>query len=175
MECLKNSKHERFAQLVAAGESQGQAWASVYKTTLEVGMASSSRALRDVKGLSDRILELKQASATSNTLTMQERRECLAELKRCVVNQLSLDSPLINRIKRTFGESGESVEIWLPDKLRAIELDARLSGELIDKQAHTVDFVRPITIRLPGILTDVQAAAQRRKGLAQDGGKGEGS
>lgn len=67
-------------------------------------------------------------------LTLKEKREYLASIVRTPVGDVTENSPLAQKVKRTSrtdkGGTTDTEEIELPGKLRAIELDARLAGEL---------------------------------------------
>lgn len=68
-------------------------------------------------------------------LSLKEKREYLASVVRTPVGSVNEDSPLAQKVKRSSrtdkrGETTETEEIEIPGKLRAIELDARLAGEL---------------------------------------------
>lgn len=143
MPALRNARHEKFAAHYGKTGNASESYRVAYgpKRTEAADAACASRLLTDAK-VSLRVKEFQEKAATGTILNMTRRRELMYQ----------------------FAHDEQAKHA---DRIAAIMGDAKLAGELIDKQAHTVDFVRPITIRLPGILTDVQAAAQRRKGLAQ--------
>lgn len=143
MPSLRNARHEAFCQSYFQSRNATTSYQEAFPSPKSQRCLESAgaRLLSKVE-VQARIVELSERTATKAVLTMQRRRELMANI--------------------TDDDTAEHRDI-----IAAVMADAKLAGELIDKQAHTVDFVRPITIRLPGILTDVQAAAQRRKGLAQ--------
>ena len=60
-----------------------------------------------------------------------ERRKFLASVVRTPIGQLDENSPLVQSIeRRTTPDGGESVKLTMSDKLKAAELDAKLTGEL---------------------------------------------
>ena len=67
-------------------------------------------------------------------LSVRERREFLARIVRTPIGQVDESSDLCQSYK--IGKEGER-EYKLPDKLRALELDAKLSGDLKETQADT--------------------------------------
>ena len=72
----------------------------------------------------------KEAEAKA-VLTGKERREFLASVVRTPIGKLDENSPLVQSIeRRTTPDGGESVKITMSDKLKAAELDAKLTGEL---------------------------------------------
>ncbi|MEI6278315.1 MAG: terminase small subunit [Verrucomicrobiae bacterium] len=130
MSILSNPKHEAFARKVAEGKRFGTAYRSVYgKKGLD---SHASRLARNGK-VSARIKELQQKSESKTLLTIQERRQFLADVVRVKVRETPLSSPLIQSIKT--GKDG--IEIRVPDKIKALELDAKMAGELVEKQETT--------------------------------------
>ena len=66
---------------------------------------------------------------TACLLTLRAKREFLAAIVRAAPGDLDEKSPLVQFFKQT--EAGR--EIRLCDKLRAIELDAKLAGEFSER------------------------------------------
>jgi hypothetical protein len=99
--------HELFSQRVATGLSATAAYRAIYGAAKNADVFGPRLMGND--GIRARIAELQAASATSATLTMQERREMLAAAARC------------KTVKH-----GDLVAIVLAD--------ARLAGELIEKR-----------------------------------------
>ena len=109
MSLLKNSRREKFAQACASGLSAAAAYRSAYHYK---GKQADSLGARLSVKVSDRIRELKQASATATTLTMKERREIASEIAR-------------------------NKDCKPSDRLAAVMAEARLAGELTDKVEHS--------------------------------------
>lgn len=87
------------------------------------------------KGVSQNVLTGSQVLQTLDTdaaiLSLAEKRRYLATIVRTPVGDVTERSPLAQKVKRRVDkDGGSSEEIELPGKLRAIELDARLAGEL---------------------------------------------
>lgn len=118
MAILKNQKHERFALLVAQGESGSAAYREVYGRKGAVADANASRLLRNAK-VRARIAELQQKAAEKAVLTLARKRELLREMaegERPTKRAESADGPT-----DTY------------DAVKAIELDAKLAGEFKEK------------------------------------------
>jgi Terminase small subunit len=71
--------------------------------------------------------ELQESAYLANVLSLAEKRSFLADITRTPIGKVSLDSPLANSARY---HDGELVEIRMPDKIKALELDAKLAGEL---------------------------------------------
>src|SRR5450432_1934869 len=108
MPALANPKRELFAQQVAAGTPAGRAYTEVYGN-LATPDAAASRLLKKVKS---RVAEIQRKLEDSTLLTMQRRREIAREI-------------------------AEDRAVKTADRIRAVELDGKLSGELIEKREHS--------------------------------------
>ncbi len=76
-----------------------------------------------------------QSGENPAILTLVEKREYLASIVRTPVGSVDEHSPLAQKVKRRHrtdkdGNSTDEEEIEIPGKLRALELDARLAGEM---------------------------------------------
>ena len=82
----------------------------------------------------------------ASLLTIEERRQFLAELVRADPQTVLASKPHlaqavdIARRTKPNGNVEEVIRVKLGDKLRAIELDARLSGELRQREEEQEDF-----------------------------------
>ena len=123
-----NQRHERFAQLAANGETGAAAYRATYGAEGASAEAGASRLLRNDK-VSERIAELQRESATATTLNMRRRREILAEI---AGNKSAKDA----------------------DRINAVLADAKLAGELVEKQevTHAIDPTTPIEVQLPLVI-----------------------
>ena len=147
MKPLKNARHEKFAQAVATGEAASRVYGRIYgKQSPSQAEASASRLLRNVK-VAARVAEIRgsvDAEALADCLlTLRAKREFLAAVVWAAPGELDEKSPLVQSFKLTDGGR----EIRLCDKLRAIELDAKLAGE----------FREQVEIRSDGLLELLQA------------------
>lgn len=149
-------KRQRWAELVATGTNPAKAYATVW-----VGNQSPDACRRGVSRLSrnasvmeevSRIRKRVEMEAGGAVMTLLEKRRYLAEIVRTPVGQLSPMSPLAQEVKRAkplataeqpalfTAEQVEATEwetVRMPDKLKAIELDAKLAGEFAEDKAAT--------------------------------------
>jgi len=105
--------------------------------------ASTLLAKRHIKA---EVKRLQDEHFIASLLTMEERRQFLADLVRADPQTVLASKPhlaqavdIVRRIKPN-GDVEELTRVKLGDKLRAIELDARLSGELREREEEQEDF-----------------------------------
>lgn len=150
---LDNPRHEAFAQAVASGMSGSEAYRRTYGTKAKNADCLASRLSVKVK---DRVAEIQKGSLTSTTLTLQEKREFLANLIRTPIGDVDERSILCQsaeyqvtggvrgKLRRGPAPSGNettvaevtTVRIRMADKLKALELDAKLAGEFSDQPVN---------------------------------------
>ena len=109
MPLLSNPRRERFAQHVAEAGNGAAAYRLTYGVNGASAEAAASRLLRNDK-VRERVTELQGAAATAAVLTLERKRQILADIA-----------------------EGRQQEAKISDRLRAIELDARLAGEFHEK------------------------------------------
>lgn len=95
------------------GKGGSDAYREVYGASPNAANANAARLLAN-DSVRRRVGELKEASATATVLSLREKREYLASLVR-----------------------GAGEEARLADRLRALELDAKLAGEFTEKFQHS--------------------------------------
>ena len=79
---LKNAKHEKFAQLVANGKSETDAYSSIYNTkSRNVARVNASKLLTNAS-VRARVRELQEENAKINAMSRAEKRNILAMLAR---------------------------------------------------------------------------------------------
>jgi hypothetical protein len=122
---LKHARWERFAQLVAKGESGSAAYRECYGAQGASAEVSASRLLRNVK-VRERISDLQAAAGVEAVMSLREMRLFLAAVVRTPIGSIDEHSPLCQSFQRT----QRGFTRTMVDKLRALELDARLAGWL---------------------------------------------
>lgn len=151
---LDNPRHEKFAQAVAKGAKGAVAYRDVYGKHLKAPRSMASDLVRDNPDISERIKELQAESNTAQVLTLQQEKEYLTRAILTPLDQIDESSILCQRVK--YSETGR--EIWMVDKLRAMELLAKLKGELTEK----ID----LNIKMAIVTAaDVQAAVAHSRAL----------
>ena len=91
------------------------------------GSASASRLLRNVN-VRERISELQKEGAKSTVLTLAHKRKILHDMITTPLSDVNEHSPFCQSAE--IGKTGKVKKVTMPDKLRALELDAKLAGEL---------------------------------------------
>jgi hypothetical protein len=104
--------------------------------------ASTLLAKRHIKA---EVKRLQDEQFIASLLGMEERRQFLADLTRAEPQTVLASKPhlaqAVDIVRRTKpnGDVEEVIRVKLGDKLRAIELDARLSGELREREGEEED------------------------------------
>jgi hypothetical protein len=107
------ARRERFCALIASGESQADAWIKAgYKVSREVARRNAAESLT-IPAVAARVAELLQTKTKKLLLSRDAKREMLAKW-------------------------AEDPNAKLSDRIRAIEIDAKLAGHFEPKQ-HVVE------------------------------------
>jgi phage terminase small subunit len=126
-----NHRQRKFAELVAGGTVAKAAYFEAYPRCRAESTAEreSVRLLKD-PGVAATIEGLRRdavrGAQKKNVLSKEERRQFLARVIRCAPAEVTEHDSIAQSYKVT----DKSHEVKLPDKLRALELDAKLAGEL---------------------------------------------
>jgi hypothetical protein len=130
---LDNPRHEAFAQAVASGMQGAQAYRKVYGDHLKNPRSQASDLLKDNPDISERVKEIQDTGAKGAVMTLQQEMEYLTKAILTPIDQIDETSILCQRVKNS--DSGR--ELWMVDKLRAMEMLIRLKGEFAaDKVQH---------------------------------------
>ena len=132
MPLLSNPRRERFAQRVAVAGNGAAAYRHTYGTHGASAEAGASRLLRNDK-VRRRVRELQREAAKAAVMTLEEQRLLLAAIAR-----------------------GEHTVSKMSDRLRAIEIDAKLAGYANGKDDKFRRSIVPeiIIINMPAELTE---------------------
>lgn len=82
-------------------------------------------------------MTLREAEWKANVLSAQEKRAFLADIVRTPVGEVTENSPLCQSYKI---DNEGKIEYKMPDKLKALELDAKLAGELREQAQVSATF-----------------------------------
>ncbi len=145
MPILNNARHEKFAQLVATGQSAMSAYAKVYKTKGKSAANAASRLMENAS-IQERIREIQGKAAAVAVLTIERKRELLLEIAERRKPSKVVDAPT------------GCVETY--DVIKAIELDAKLAGELTERAEVTVDDKRATVVELAERIKNVSPLLQ---------------
>jgi Terminase small subunit len=132
MPSLENSRHEKFANLVASGMSASEAYGKAGYTEKD-GNHHGPRLMAN-DGVRKRVAELKEAQSQKSELSRDQLREFLIELILTPAGTVNEKSRLCQSYKVT----AEAREIRMPDKLRAAEQLSKLCGCQVER--HEIDF-----------------------------------
>lgn len=143
------AKHDAFALHVASGMSDVKAYQKVFKCS-RVSAEKNAWRLRENDGVKARIAELHRKSDATAVLTMQERRQFMARVKRVNLHNFDpeIDGDLIDEITIEDGKK----KFKLPSKRGCIMDDAKLAGELIDKAELTGKDGAPLPSAVPEVI-----------------------
>ena len=140
-----NEKERLFAQFRVAGKTLAEAYnLAGWNANNDNSASVSGHAIEQRPQVQLYKKELLTAKWQANQLSMAERRNILAEIARTTASNATRDSVAV---EISFNNEGD--EILKPpkisDKLKALELDAKLSGELtndINVDARQIHFQR---------------------------------
>jgi hypothetical protein len=95
-----------------------------------------------------RLHQLRKLVQADSLLSIHEKRRFLKKVVMTPVAEVDETDPLCGRVTRstrtTCGAILEKVTVQIPDKLRALELDAKLAGELVGGVAAAIEDGRPL-------------------------------
>jgi hypothetical protein len=125
---LKNARHEKFAQELAKGTAQSEAYKRAgYSAEGNVAEAAASRLLRDVK-ISARVAELKERAAERAVVTVEGITQRL--LKIAEKGEGAADAPLLSVARASLMDA------------------AKLNGLIIDRSKVGLDLTSATTEEL---------------------------
>lgn len=126
---LENQQHEAFARMISRGKGNSEAYIAVYDVPSDQAKANGARLIAK-DSVWARICHLQAKSASNRTLSLQEKREFLANVARTAIGDVDARSPLCQSLEEETTRHGTRRKVRMPDKLAAIKLDALLAGEL---------------------------------------------
>ena len=123
MPVLRNSRHEKFALIVAKGKTRSEAYREV------TGSAKNADANADnwlnTPGVRERIAELKEANSRKSTLTREQIIEFLCKAVTASAANVEADSSLVQSAEFI---DGKPVKRKIPDKIAAVRELVRICG-----------------------------------------------
>ena len=136
------TQQQEFVNGVARGDSATTAYVNVYDCKRESASSAASRLLKQ-SNIKDELLRLKKAAKKKTLMDIDQKRALLTEIILSPAIGADPDSPLAQNVsikRKTLpdGSIEENVVARTPDKLRAMELDAKLGGqfEMRDKLCY---------------------------------------
>jgi hypothetical protein len=138
MGALDNPRHEKFAQLVAKGGiSDYQAYVQALGTNEGTADKNAWR-LRGDEGITARITEIQGHAASKVVLSLARKRQLLHDAVEKNDGELTEKSPLAIVRKIIHPDGSQTTQIEGVNPVKALELDAKLAGELNSGGAPTV-------------------------------------
>jgi hypothetical protein len=154
-----NVRQERFCELVASGKSGTDAWLEAgYNVSREVARTNAAESLANPR-IEARVAQLRAPQTVAALLSKEEKLAFLASIVRTPVGEIGPDSPLCSeyteefvgggdagRLRRGNKDSGNQrttdsvlrVRVKAQDKLRALELHSKLTGDF-EAEKHVID------------------------------------
>lgn len=121
-------KERNFCRNLIGGMNQRTAYLSAgYNASSTESADAAASQVKARPRVSEYLRQLREAAFTANVLSLAEKRDFLARAVRTPLSSISADSDLAQGIK--YDREGNA-ELKIPDKLKALELDAKLAGEL---------------------------------------------
>lgn len=129
-----NAKQKKFVSSVASGDFATDAYIEVYGCQKGSAASAASR-LMGQPNIIEELDRLKVAGEKETFMKIDQKRAMLAEIVLTPAWNLDPKSPLAQSVKikrRTLpdGTVEEDITVRMPCKLRAMELDTKLSGDL---------------------------------------------
>ena len=129
-----NPQQQKFVNSVASGDSATTAYINVYGCQKGSAASAASR-LMSQPNIREELDRLKVAAQKKTFINIDQKRAMLAEIIMTPAWNLDPKSPLAQSVKikrKTLpdGTVEEDITVRMPCKLRAMEIDTKLSGEL---------------------------------------------
>ena len=144
MPVLKNARHERFAQIVASGKTQADAYRTVFPSSRKwkdsAVHVKGSELAGKVKG---RIDELLQAKADDGIATREELARFLTKTVRTPVGDVDDKSDLAQEVEVRASGDGVTTRVKMPSKIAAASELAKLRGYYAPEQVQTTIRIEP--------------------------------
>jgi hypothetical protein len=134
-----NDRHKRFAELLVAGKTARAAYMEAFPTCHSIHTAdSASKKLKQQPEFRQYLEtlrgEIRGAVKSGLVMAMEERRAFLARIIRTPLSEINEGSALCQEYSlSTTSTGGRTEKVKMPCKLRALELDARLAGDMKEK------------------------------------------
>ena len=122
---LKNSRYEKFAQMVASGLTGSEAYRQVAGATAGKNADVLAARWMDSPGVRERLNELKEANSRKATLSREQTIEFLCNVISTSAAKVDADSPLVQSAEFV---DGKPVKLWIPDKIAAVKELTKICG-----------------------------------------------
>jgi hypothetical protein len=122
---LKNSRYEKFAQMVASGLTGSEAYRQVAGATAGKNADVLAARWMDSPGVRERLAELKEANSRKATLSREQTIEFLCNVISTSAAKVDADSPLVQSAEFV---DGKPVKLRIPDKIAAVKELTKMCG-----------------------------------------------
>jgi hypothetical protein len=151
----RDPRHQRFADLVMAGEPAAKAYKEAgFRANAQSRATAASRLLKSAE-VTRYMAHIRTLAAEGSVASLRYKRELLFQIMDTPLMAIDPDDPqrkhgrLIKKFKRTNTESGETCEIEKHCPLKAIEIANRLAGE--DPAADLLSELAQALMNLPKV------------------------
>ena len=171
---LKNSRYEKFAQMVASGLTGSEAYRQVAGATAGKNADVLASRWMESPGVRQHLNELKEANSRKATLTREQIIEFLCKAVTASAANVEADSSLVQSAE--FAD-GKPVKLKIPDKIAAVKELVRICGwaqparvELStrDTLAEFIESIRQAPPRRPGMMALAEANGEDNAGSAHE-------
>lgn len=164
---LGNFKWERFAQEYVKEGKTAEAYQKAFTTNNMFSCKARGYALLDNSYVAARVNYLVEQTASTAVLTLREKREFLARVIRTPVGEVDSNSDLCQKYKQTTNANTENttIEVWMCDKLKALELDAKITGEFAPER---FELNHKVNAKMIEEETDAAKAGERYRGMVKE-------
>jgi hypothetical protein len=166
---LKNSRYEKFAQMVASGLTGSEAYRQVAGATAGKNADVLAARWMDSPGVRERLNELKEANSRKATLSREQTIEFLCNVISTSAANVDADSPLVQSAEFV---DGKPVKLRIPDKIAAAKELIKVCGwakpdriELAatDTLEEFIQSIREAPPSRPGLAAYADANGERKR------------
>jgi hypothetical protein len=122
---LKNSRYEKFAQMVASGLTGSEAYRQVAGATAGKNADVLAARWMDSPGVRERLNELKEANSRKATLSREQTIEFLCNVIKTSAANVEAESSLVQSVEFV---DGKPVKLKIPDKIATAKELTRICG-----------------------------------------------
>lgn len=146
---MLSGPHQKFAEGIAGGMTTTEAYSAAYPDSAPRSARANGARLMANDSIASEVSRLRKAAeqaADGTVMTLAEELRFLTAVVRTPVREVEPGSPLAQEWSEETTDFGGKTRVKMPDKLRALELFAKLTGQLNDKLQVTGDVQIKVTI-----------------------------
>jgi len=124
-----STQHANFCLLMAGGNiNQTHAYMECYPDSNYDSARADAPRLLAKASIQAEVQRLQKLTTTSKVMSMAEKREFLAEVKRTPIGEIDESSPLAQEKTVTISQYGQSTKIKMMSKKDAVDIDNKMAG-----------------------------------------------